>query len=195
MCNATENRKMRNIKSIFTFILVLTFAKIYAHKDRIEKPQLFKFTFENKEVVKLNSSDPKLKIFCNEIVSRKRKLVEAQLTYKTGEIITVKYDGKNWTSIKISNKTEDIFIPKNVLKKITEIHFSTLSLLWSGDNESAFNSSYFYITFEIGTIKYFNELPSLSIFFEDPIFFGDKKFSKCTIEKQVEENSTQSFNF
>lgn len=195
MCNAKENRKMRNIKSIFTFILVLTFANIYAHKDRFEKPQSFKFTFENKEVVKLNSSDSKLNIFCNEIVSRKRKLVEAQLTYKTGEIITAKYDGKNWTSIKISHKAEDIFVPKNVLKKITVIHFSTLSLVWSGDNESAFNSSYFYITFEIGTVKYFNELPSLSIFFEDPMFFGDKKFSKCTIEKHVEENATQSFDF
>ncbi|TDP02453.1 hypothetical protein [Flavobacterium sp. 245] len=176
---------MRNIKSILTFILVLTFANIYAHKDRIEKPQSFKFTFENKEVVKLNSSDSKLKTFCNEIVSRKRKLVEAQMTYKTGEIVTAKYDGKNWTSIKISNKTEDLFVPKNVLKKITEIHFSTLSLLWSGDSEYAFNSSYFYIKFDIGRVKYFNELPSLSINFEN------KKYSNSEIWKKVSTNSTQ----
>ncbi|MBG6188800.1 putative ion transporter superfamily protein YfcC, partial [Flavobacterium sp. CAN_S2] len=55
---------MRNIKSILAFILALTFANIYAHKVRIEKPQSFKFTFENKEVVKLNASDSKLKMFC-----------------------------------------------------------------------------------------------------------------------------------
>ncbi|SDZ64053.1 hypothetical protein SAMN05444397_11271 [Flavobacterium aquidurense] len=186
---------MRNIKSILTFILVLTFANIYANKDRIERPQSFKFIFENNEVINLKSTDLKLKKYCDEIVSRKRKIVEAQLRYKTGEIITAKYDGKNWSCLKISYKNKEINVPKNILKKITQIHFSTLNLIWSSDNEVAFNSSYFFMDFEVGTVKYFNELPKLQMFFENPMLFGDKKFSKCTIEKQVEKNATQSFDF
>ena len=180
---------MRNIKSILTIILILTFANIYANKDRIEKPKSFKFTFENNELVSLNSGDSKLEILCNEIVSRKRKLIEAQLTYETGEIVIAKYDGKNWSSIKISYKGEEISVPKKKLKKITEIHFSTLNLIWSSGNEVAFNASYFFLEFEVGTVKYYNKLPSLSIIFEE------KKFSNCVIEKQVEENATKSFNF
>ncbi|WP_026705226.1 hypothetical protein [Flavobacterium soli] len=180
---------MRNIKPIFTIILILTFANIYANKDRIEKPESFKFVFENNEVVNLNSGDSKLKTVCDEIVSQKRKLIEAQLTYKTGEIMTAKYDGKNWSSIKISYNGEEISVPKKKLKKITEIHFSTLNLIWSSDNEVAFNSSYFFLDFEIGTVKYYNKLPSLSIIFEE------KKFSNCVIEKQVEENVTKSYDF
>lgn len=180
---------MKNIKIILTIILILTYVGIYAHKDRIEKPQSFKFIFENNEVVKLNSSDLQLKIICNDIVSRKRKLIEAQLTYTSGEIITAKYDGQNWTSIKISNRSENIYIPKNILKKITEIHFSTLNLLWPGEKKSAFNSSYFYIKFEIGTVKYFNELPNLSINFEK------KKYSSSEIWKKVDKNSREGSNF
>ena len=163
MCNAKKKQKMKNIKSILTFFLTLNFANIYANKDRIEYPQSFKFTFNNKEVVNLKSTDLKLKKYCDEIVSRKRKIIEAQLKYKTGETITAKYDGKNWSCLKIAYKNKEINVPKNILKKITQIHFSTLNLIWSSDDEIAFNSSYFYMQFNVGNLKYFNRLPSLNM--------------------------------
>ena len=181
--------QMRNIKSIFTIILILTFTNIYANKDRIERPIFFKFTFENNEIVNLKDGDSKLDLLCNEIVNRKRKLIEVELTYKTGEIVFVKYDNINLSSIKVSYKGEEINVPKNKLKKITEIHFSTLNLIWSSDNEVAFNASYFALEFEIGTVKYYDKLPRLSINFED------KKFSNCVLEKQVGQNETKMFNF
>ena len=59
---------MRNIKSILTFILVLTFANIFANKDRMERPQSFKFIFENNEVINLKSTDLKLKKYCDNIM-------------------------------------------------------------------------------------------------------------------------------
>lgn len=180
---------MKSIKSIFTIILILTCTNIYANKDRIEKPKSFKFTFENNEVVSLNFGDSKLELLCNDIVNRKRKLIEAELTYKTGEIVVVKYDQKKLSSIKISYNGEEISVPKKKLKKITEIHFPTLNLIWSSDNEVAFNSFNFALEFEIGTVKYYNKLPRLSIIFEE------KKCSNCVLEKQVEQNATKMFNF
>ncbi|CAI2766885.1 hypothetical protein [Flavobacterium collinsii] len=186
---------MKNIKSILTFFLILNFVNIYANKDRIEAPQSFKFIFKNNEVIILKSTDIRLKKYCDEIVSRKRKIIEAQLRYKTGEIITAKYDGKNWSCLKIRYKNKERNVPKNILRKITQIHFSTLNLIWSSDNEIAFNSSYFLMDFEVGTVKYFNKLPNLNLLFEDSMFFGNKKFSKCTLQKQVGENATQIFAF
>ena len=180
---------MRTIKSILTTILMLTFANIYANKDRIEKPKSFKFTFEKNEVINLSFSDPRLGMYCDEIVNKKKKLVEAQLTYETGEIITVKYNGKKWTSITISYKDEDLSVPKKVLKKITEIHFSTLNLDWSSDNEIAFYSSYFFIEFDLGIVKSFNKLPQLNINFEK------MKFSNCVIWKPVDEKSIHVAEF
>lgn len=186
---------MKKIKSVLALFFILNFANIYANKDRIETPQSFIFIFDNKEVVNLKSTDSRLKKYCDEIVSRKRKIIEVQLRYKTGEIITARYDGKNWNSLKISYKDKEINVPRNILKKITQIHFSTLNLIWSSDSEIAFKSSYFFMEFEIGTVKYFNKLPSLNMFFEKSMFLGDNKFSKCTLQKQVAENATQSFDF
>ena len=180
---------MRNIKSILTVILILTFANIYANKDRIERPKSFKFIFENNEIVSLNSSESSLETYCNEIINRKRKLIEAQLTYETGEIVTAKYNGKNWTSIIISYKEKNVFVPKKTLKKITEINFSTLNLVWSTDNEIAFYSSYFMLQFDLGKIKSFNTLPQLNINFEK------MKFTNCIIWKQVAEKSRQWTEF
>lgn len=180
---------MRNIKSILTIILILPFANIYANKDRIERPQSFKFTLVNNEVVNFNSTDSNLKMYCDDIVSGKIKIIEAQLNYKTGEIITAKYDGKNWTSIKITYNGIEVSIPKKTLKKIPEIHFSTLNLVWSSDNEVAFKSSYYMLQFEIGTVKYFNKLPSLNVNFEK------RKFTNCVIWKPVKENAKQWSDF
>lgn len=180
---------MRNIKSILTIILILTFANIYANKDRIERPQSFKFTLVNNEVVKFNSTDSNLKMYCDDIVSGKIKIIEAQINYKTGEIITAKYDGKNWTSIKITYNGIEVSILKKTLKKIPEIHFSTLNLVWSSDNEVAFKSSYYMLQFEIGTVKYFNKLPSLNVNFEK------RKFTNCVIWKPVEEIAKQWSDF
>jgi hypothetical protein len=185
--------KLIMLKSILMLFCTLNFA--YANKDRFEAPESFKFIFDNNQVVNLKATDLRLKKYCDEIVSKKRKILEVQVRYKTGEIVTAKYDGKNWSCLKISYKNSEINVPKNILKKITQIHFSTLNLIWASNNEVAFNSSYLKIDFQVGTVKYFNKLPNLSIIFEDPIFFGNKKYSKCIIEKQVKENATQSFDF
>ena len=168
------------------FLVFLLFAggSIYAHKDRIERPKSFKFILRNNKVVNFNSADSKLEKFCDEIVYGKKKILEAQLIYDTGEIVTFKSNGKNWISIKIFSKNKAISVPKQTLNKISEIHFSTVNLLWSGESD-AFNSSYCYIQFDIGSKMVFGEFPYLQLSFEN------QKFSKATVWKQISEDSKQ----
>lgn len=155
----------------------------------MSKPKTFQFTFDNNQVINLDAKDSKVKLFSDEIVAGKRKLIKAQLTFESGEVFTANYNGQKWTSIKISYKDKEASIPQEKLEKITEIHFSTLFLVWSSDSNEAFNASYFIIEFELGNTKYFDKLPRLEI------GFAKQKFSHCVIWKSVKENATQWSEF
>lgn len=176
---------MREVKMFFLVFLFFFSGSIYAHKDRGEYPQSIKFIFADKETLVLNYNDPRLENICNEIISGKKKLTEADVSYKTGEVINAKFDGVNWTSISIWYKNKRVFVAENIVKKIKEIHFSTLTFSWSSDYEKAFLSPYFTISFDMGSERFYGEFPSVQLFFEKQIF------SRAEVWKQISENGRQ----
>ena len=177
---------MRKIKVILTLIFALNFYVAFAHKDRIERPKPYQFVFQNQDTINLsNPSDSLLKSYSDDIVNGKRKLQSAKLLFATGETMTFKNDGKNWTEIKIADGKKVITIPDTTIKKILEIHFATVALLWNGNDKQAFSASYFYIQFDIGSEKSFDKFPYLQL------SFSEKTFNKAIIWRQVSENSKQ----
>lgn len=189
MCNA-KTRPMRKTKYILTLIFALNFLTGFALKDRIERPTTYQFVFQNQDTIKLsNPSDSLLQTYSNDIVNRKRKLQSVKLLFATGETMTFKTNGTNWTEIKIADGNKVITIPDTTIKKISEIHFATIALLWNGNDKQAFNASYFYVRFEIGTVKDFNKYPELNL------SFSRQKFSKAIVWRQISGNSKQWKDF
>lgn len=176
---------MKDLKLFFMILLLLTFGSIYAHKDRGEYPKSIKFIFFDKEVLDLSYDDSRLENICNEIISGKRKLTEAYVTYKTGEVLNAKFDGKNWTSISILYRNKRVFVEENILIKIKEIHFSTLTLSWSSDYEKAFLSPYFTISFDVGSERFYDVFPNVQLFFKKQVF------SNAEVWKQISKNGRQ----
>ncbi|MCF6132225.1 hypothetical protein [Flavobacterium wongokense] len=158
------------LKPVLLLILFLSLGNAYANKNRIERPQTYKFTLDNKEVVTFKASDPLIASYCDEIASGQIKIIEAELTYKTGEIITARYNGNDWLSINIAYNGEYATVPKMVLKKITTIRFNTLNILWGQDDKKAFEASSFFIQFEMGFVPVYQKLPKVDISFKKHIF-------------------------
>ncbi len=130
---------IRAMKPLIPY-LILTFAfaltSSFAHKDRIEKPKTYRFVFLDQETITLdNPNDSILSIYSNDIVNRKRKLVRAELFFKTGETLSFDTDGDKWTTIKILDAKKQFIIPGETIAKIPEIHFGTVALLWDGLDE------------------------------------------------------------
>ena len=181
---------MRKIKTILTLICALNFFVAFAHKDRIERPISYQFVFQNQDTIKLsNPSDSVLKSFSDDIVNGKKKLQSAELLFATGETLTFKNNGNNWTEIKIAYGKKVIIIPDTTIKKISEIHLATVALLWNGNDKQAFSASYFYIQLDIGTETSFDKFPYLQL------SFSEKIFNKAIIWRQISENSKQWTDF
>ena len=163
---------------------------VTAHKDRIEKPKTYRFTFRGGQTVTLdNAENSPLATYCNDIVDGKRKLVKAELTFSTGERLTFEGNGDRWTKIQVSDAKIELMVPEQTIKKIPVIHFASVALLWDGRDEKAFTASYFYIQFDIGTDKFFNEYPELNL------SFSAKEFSNETVWRQTSKNSRQWADF
>jgi len=169
--------------TILTFILAWT--SVYAHKDRIEKPKTYRLTFQDGHNVTLHNTDNSLTTYCNDIVNGKRKLIKAELIFSTGETLTFEGNGSKWTSIHIADNKNKIYVPDLTIEKIPVIHFQTIALLWDGRDEKAFKASYFYISFDIGNEKAFNEYPELHL------SFSDNKYVNSEVWRQTSENSKQ----
>jgi len=172
-------------------VLGLFVSNSYANKDRIERPRIYIFIFENGDTIRLNSSDyTKLKAYNSGIILHKKKLIKAELEFETGEILTFESDrNNNWTHIKLSNKKNELEFPKSTLKKISEIHFSSVALLWNGSDKDAFSAEYSCIQFDITAEKSFDKFPYLQL------RFADKKFTNALIWRQTSQNSTQGDDF
>lgn len=179
---------MGNMKPVFLIFIFLTCSVIYAHKDRIEFPQRLIFTLKTKKVIQFNYADSKLEEFCKEIVDGKKEVSEVKLFYKTGEVVTVQSDGRNWNLFKITYKGKSLYVPVDKLKKIREIHFRTLFLFWSGES-NAFSSRYLCLRFDIGKERSFGVFPNLEL------HFSNNKFSKSEVWSQTSENSRQGKAF
>jgi hypothetical protein len=175
---------------MLTLVFALSFFVAVAHKDRIERPIMYQFIFQNQDTIKLsNPSDSLLKSYNDEIVNGKRKLKSAELLFATGERMTLTNDGKNWSEIIITDGKKVISIPDTTIKKISEIHFATVALLWDGNDEKAFGASYFYILFYTGTEKSFGKYPELNL------SFSGQKLSGAIIWRQINETSKQWTDF
>lgn len=162
----------------------------FAHKDRIERPSMYRFVFQNQDTIIFSThSDSLLKSYSDDMVNGKRTLQSANLFFSTGEIITFITNGTNWTEINITDGKNVISIPDSTIKKISEIHFATVALLWDGNEKQAFTSSYFYVCFDIGTFKDFNKYSELNL------NFTGQKFSKAIVWRQISENSKQWKDF
>ena len=175
---------------ILPIFFLVAFIQGHAHKNRIERPQKYRFIFQTKDTVYIRSSrDSLLKVCSNDIINRKRQLIEAQLTFNTGEILTFSFDDTTCKTIRIARKKKALFVPESTTQKISEIHFQSVALLWSSHYHNAFTAANFYIAFDIGTEKLFDKYANLQL------HFSENKFSKATVGKPVSENSTKSFTF
>jgi uncharacterized protein YccT (UPF0319 family) len=190
MCNAKTNPKMKITTFLLSFYLVFNCSIAFAHKDRIERPKTYQFIFHDKDTIKLNNpSEAILKKYNEDIISGKRKLLNVLLLFATGEVINMKNNGKEWTEMNISNGTIAIDVPNAILKKISQIHFTTIALLWNSDNDKSFDSNYFYIQFDIGREKSFNHYPYLEL------NFTNSKYKKAEIWRQVSDKAKQRSDF
>lgn len=175
---------------LLSFLFAFNFSVAFAHKDRIERPKTYQFIFQDKDTVKLdNPSDATLKIYNDDIVNGNRKLMNVQLLFATGETISMKNNGTEWTEMNITNGKKVISIPYATIKKIPQIHFMTIGLLWNGDYKRSFEANYFYIRFDIGKEKSFDQYPNLEL------NFSDRKYKSAEIWRQVSENAKQESNF
>jgi hypothetical protein len=177
---------MKHLKVILTIKFLLCFLTIYASKDRIERPNIYKFIFQNNDSIRLiKPTDSILNIYSNYIIGNTIQLIEAELSFETGEILTIRKKENKWTMIKITDEKKEFIIPEETLQKISAIHFSTIALLWDGGDQKALTASYFYISFETGTNKSFGKYPQLQL------MFSGGKFSKSTIFRKISEISSK----
>lgn len=181
---------MRYKQLLGTFVLLFSLSFVYAHKDRIEKPKIYRFIFQGNDTINLsNPNDSLLKVYCDQIINHKKYLIEVQLTFNTKEKLNFNYKNNKLETIRIFNKDVVFIVPKETINKISEINFQTLAFLWDGNYKSAFEANYFYIQFDIGTEKSFDKLPYVQL------FFSGKKFSKSIIWRQISENTKQWEDF
>lgn len=188
MCNAKADLSMR--KNLFILILLLCSLTSFANKDRIEKPQTYTFIFQNGDTIILKEpTDSILLNYSNDIVSHKRNLREAYLSFKTGEVLVLKTNGEHWITITVRINDKEIKVPSGTLQKIKEIHLNSIMLLWNGLYESASAAEAFHVAFDIGTTKSFNKYPNLKL------YFTANSFDKADIWRQTDERTTQWSKF
>ena len=113
----------------------------------------------------------------------------SELLFSTGEKLVFKKNKSNWIEIKISDNNKTIIIPRSVIEKISDIHLSTVSLVWNGAYKNAFSANYFYIQFNIDKKTSFGQYPYLQL------NFSGKKYLKTIIWRQISENSKQWKDF
>lgn len=169
---------MRQKYMKYTLLLLLLFSVVsaHAHLNRSEKPKSMIFIFQNKDTLRLNNADDSLrKAYNHYIIQQRKKLREVRLTFEAGETLTVTADKHKWTAIKITDGKHEVSIPDSTLRKLTEIHFATLSLVWSGSESRPFGNGYFYIRFDMGTKKTFNRYSWLNL------IIADYRYSKALI--------------
>ncbi|MBP7477486.1 MAG: hypothetical protein KA797_03100 [Chitinophagales bacterium] len=172
---------MKKLRTLIFIIALLLSNFAFAHKDRIERPEIYLFYF-GKERVEIKSSEvEKLNSYYDSISSRRKQITRAEFFFKTKEIVSISFKDYKCFEIEISSKKRSLFVPKNTVKKISSVNLKTVCLLWSNGNKEAFDSGYFFIRFSLEK----DELPFLQLFFED------QKFSEAIIWNKSGENSMQ----
>jgi hypothetical protein len=162
----------------------------HIHKDRIERPQQYTFVFKNKKTITLKTPDGSLsQSYNDDILNGKKEMLEAELTFATGEKLYFKRNGTKWTDIFIVYKNDTVKVPLKTVIKISDIHFNTVALLWGDSKKEALESGHFYLIFEIGRVMYYNRFDELHL------GFSDKKLTSSKIAKQIDSTTRQDTEF
>jgi hypothetical protein len=178
------------ISILMAILCVFLLSNTQLHKDRIERPVQYTFLFKNKEKITLKTANGSLSQSVNDdILNGRKEVIEAELTFKTGEKLYFKRNGAKWTDIFIVYDKDTVKVPLKTLIKIPDIHFKTVALLWGDSDKKALESGYFYLRFEIGRIFYFNRFDELHL------GFSDKKLNHPKVTKQIDSNSRQDSDF
>jgi len=180
---------MKNKPILLVLLLILlSFAPL--HKDRIEKPISVDFYLRNGNKILWNElTEQKLAKIDLDVNAGRIKLSKAIFKFETGETLTLIGNGHSWTKIQISFKNQTLEVPSATIKKISEINFSSIALLWSDDSKKAVESKSFRIQMKIGKVKSFGNLPLLDLSFENDAF------SDAVIWRSTDENSIQWSDF
>lgn len=172
---------MKHLKTIWILTLILSSVNAFAHKDRIERAEIYVLYF-GKERVEIRSSEKeKLESYNDIIISKKKELTHADLVYTTGEVISFDFKNHKCKNIEIEFMKRTLVVPPNQVSKISGVNLFSVSLLWSGEKPHAFDSKYFYIKFSVGK----TDLPYIELSFED------NKFIKALIWSRVDTTSSQ----
>ncbi len=181
---------MNQTKNILTIFLLFIASPSFAHKDRISSPKTFTFVFNDKDTVKLTSTDKDLiSKYSADIANKKADLAFAQIIFEGGEKAIFKRTADKWTTISLVNGKNQVTVPDSTIYKIPEIHFETIGLIWDGAAKKPFSASYFYLKFAIGRKKEFNEYPQLEL------FFSGRKYIKANIIRQISDDAQQDSLF
>ena len=99
---------------LMVFLCLSFLSNAPLHKDRIERPQQYKFVFRNKDTITLKTPNGSLSDSYNDAIANgKKKIVEAELTFATGEKLFFKKKNSKWVEIFITFKDEKVNVPIN----------------------------------------------------------------------------------
>jgi hypothetical protein len=184
------DHKMKTQSRVTSLCLISFLAIRVVFADGYEKPKYYKFLYQNGDSIILNNSnDSLLIIISNEVINGQMKLNEAYLTFESGEKIIFDYDRNQLISMEMVDSKNEASVPKEVIDKIPEIHFQSITLFWIGSVTKAFDAGYFNIQFDIGKVKYYNVYPYLEI------VFASKKYARTVIWKQSSAHEKQWSDF
>jgi hypothetical protein len=176
--------------TLIVILSVFLLSNTPIHKDRIERPQQYTFVFKNKETTTLKTPDGSMsQSYNDDILNGKKEVLDAELTFATGEKLYFKRSGTKWTNIFIIHKNDTVKVPLKTVMKISDIHFKTVALLWGDSEKKALESRYFYLIFEIGKVMYHNRFDELHL------GFSDKKLASSKIAKQIDWRTRQDVEF
>jgi hypothetical protein len=172
-------------------ILFFTYSLVSpGHKDRISRPKTFIFILKNMDTVKIDGADKdKISKYSAEIIDKKVDLISSEIIFQGGERAVFKRISDKWTNISLIDGKKRVTVPDMTLNKIPEIHFETVTLLWNGTYKNPFSADYFYLRFDIGKEKAFNEYPQLEL------FFADSKYTRGNLTRPIDENTSQDSGF
>lgn len=107
------------------------------------------------------------------------------ISYSTGEEIKISFSQNEIQSILVSLPHKLITVPDAIIKRISSIHYHTLSLLWDGTYASASDAPYFYLRFEAGQDTYYGKYPIIELHFDQ------NGFSKGVSNQKINEGTWQ----
>ncbi|MCL5129096.1 hypothetical protein [Algibacter sp. L4_22] len=179
------NRKILILLSVF--FLALT--NMYASKDKYESPIQYQFIFKNSDTISIANTDKiSLNSICSKIVNKKKILITAILSFKTGKQIKFNYSKGSLNSITMILNNKELFVPNDIIDKLEEINLQSVIIISGKYSHRELKPNYNIIQFDINTEPDFGKLPYIQL------KFSDTEFNDAIIWKWTSKKSNQRFN-